>query len=267
VDADQAINYLLAKQPLALATDFDGTISQIAPTPSEAKLHPGCRNSLERLSQVLPLVAIVSGRAAVDVWRLVGLDDVVYIGNHGLERWERGEISVEPMALNHVEHINRIVRAACRVLTSPGIVFEDKGTTAAVHYRLAPDPEFARAEATSVLRKLAAGTDVRVIEGKRVIELRPDLEIDKGTALFDLLNRYELRSAAYAGDDGTDADAFAGLRCWSTPGDRVAVAVAIDSPEVPQRLREEADLVLAGVEGWADLLKQLAQRLEAGGTP
>jgi len=266
MDAAQAINYLLARQPLALATDFDGTISHIAPTPAEAKVHPGCRKSLERLSHILPLVAVVSGRPAKDVQRLVGLDSVVYIGNHGLERWQRGEIHNEPLASKHVEHIKRIVGAARRILTFPGIVFEEKGTTAAVHYRLASDPEFARAEATSVLRKLAAGTGVRVIEGKRVIELRPDLEIDKGTAVFDLLNRYELGSAAYAGDDGTDADAFAGLRCWSSGGDRAALAAAIDSPELPQRLREEADLVLPGVEGWADFLKKLAQGLDAGST-
>jgi trehalose 6-phosphate phosphatase len=265
MDAAQAINYLLARQPLALATDFDGTISQIAPTPARAEVHPDCRKSLEKLSYILPLVAIVSGRPAEDVQRLVGLDSVVYIGNHGLERWERGEIHIAPSASKRVEHIRRIAEAAHSALTFPGLVFEDKGTAAAVHYRLAPDPEFAREEAGRLLRKLAAGTGVKVVEGRGVIELRPDPKINKGTALFDLLKRYQLGSATYAGDDVTDADAFAGLRCWSSAGDRTAVAVAIGSAEVPQRLREDADLVTAGVEGWADFLEKLARRLNAGG--
>ena len=266
MDAAQAIDYLLARQPIALATDFDGTISRIAPTPGQAKVHPGCRESLEKLSQVLPLVAVVSGRPAEDVQRLVGLDRVVYIGNHGLEKWERGELHIEGSVSKRLEHVSRIAEAARGALPYHRLVIEDKGTAAAVHYRLAPDPELAREEAGHLLRKLAAGTGVRVVEGRRVLELRPHAEIDKGTALSNLLRRYQLGSAIYAGDDVTDADAFVGLRCWSSAGYRTAVAVAIGSAEVPQRLMEDADLTLAGVEGWASFLEELARKVEEGGT-
>jgi trehalose 6-phosphate phosphatase len=265
MNAGQAINYLLGRQPLAVATDFDGTISHITPTPAQATVHPGCRESLEKLSHVLPLVAVVSGRPAEDVQRLVGLDKVVYIGNHGLERWERGELHIEASASKGVEHIGRIAEAARRALPYHRVVIEDKGTAAAVHYRLAPNPELAREEAGHLLRKLAAGTGVRVMEGRRVIELRPDAEVDKGTALSNLLRRYQLGSAIYAGDDVTDADAFAGLRCWSSAGDRGAVTVAIVSAEVPQGLSEDADLSLAGVEGWASFLEKLARKVDEGG--
>jgi trehalose 6-phosphate phosphatase len=264
MDATQAINYVLARWPLALATDFDGTISQIAPTPARAEVHQDCRKSLEKLSHILPLVAIVSGRPAEDVQRLVGLDNIVYVGNHGLERWEGGKIHIEPSASKRGELVRKIAEIARGALTCPGLVFEDKGTAAAVHYRLAPDPELAREEAGLLLRKLAAGTGVKVVEGRRVIELRPDPQISKGTALFDLLKRYQLGSAIYAGDDVTDADAFAGLRCWSSAGDRTAVVVAIGSAEMPQRIREDADLIVAGVEGWADFMEKLAGRLRAG---
>ena len=266
MEAAQAIDLILASQPLALATDFDGTISPIAPTPGEAEVHPGCREALRSLSQTLPVVAIVSGRPAEEVRRLVALDGVVYIGNHGLERCERGAVHIEPAASQQVEHIGRIIRAARRVLTSPGLLFEEKGAAAAVHYRLAPNPELARVEVASVLRKLAAGTGVKVVEGRRVIELRPDLEVNKGTALFGLLDAYALRSAVYAGDDVTDADAFMGLRRWSSARDATAVTVAIDSPEMPERLRKDADVVLPGVEAWAEFLKRLVRGLEAGVT-
>jgi trehalose 6-phosphate phosphatase len=263
MDTAQAIESLLVSQPLALATDFDGTISQIAPTPDGALVHPGCRKWLGRLSDILPVVAVVSGRPADDVHRLVGLDGVVYIGNHGLERWEAGEIHIEPSASKQVEHIRRIAGVACRVLTTSGLVFEDKGTAYAVHYRLTPNPDLAREEAASVLRKLAAGTGVKVMEGRRVLELRPDLKIDKGAALFDLLSRYDLASAIYAGDDLTDVDAFAGLRRWACAGESASVAVGIRSSEMPERLSEEADLVLPGVEAWAHLLASLVQALDA----
>jgi len=261
VDTAQAIESLLASQPLALATDFDGTISQIAPTPEGAVVHPDCREWLSRLSEILPLVAIISGRPAEDVRRLVGLDSVVYVGNHGLESWEAGEIHVEPSVSRQVEHIRRIAGAARRVLNSAGMVFEDKGAAYAVHYRQAPRPDLAGEEAAALLRKLAAGTGVKVIEGRRVVELRPDVEIDKGTALFDLLSRHHLGSATYAGDDLTDADAFAGLRRWSSVNDRTSVAVAICSSEMPAQLREGADLVLPDVEAWADFLEQLVRVL------
>jgi trehalose 6-phosphate phosphatase len=262
MDTTQAIESLLASQPLALATDFDGTISQIASTPEGAVVHPDCREWLSRLSEALPLVAIISGRPAEDVHRLVDLESVVYVGNHGLETWESGQIKIEPSASKQVEHIRRIAGAARRVLTGPGIVFEDKGAAYAVHYRQAPDPELAGEEAASVLKKLAAGTGVKVMEGRRVVELRPDLEIDKGTALFDLLSRHHLASATYAGDDLTDADAFAGLRRWSSVNDRASVAVAICSSEMPAQLGKDADLVLPGVEAWADFLEQLVRALK-----
>jgi len=264
VDTAQAIESLLASQPLALATDFDGTISQIAPTPEGAVVHPDCREWLSRLSEILPLVAIISGRPAEDVHRLVDLDSVVYVGNHGLETWKSGQTRIEPSASKQVEHIRRIAAAAHRVLTTPGMVFEDKGAAYAVHYRQVPDPELAGEEAAALLRKLAAGTGVKVIEGRRVVELRPDLEIDKGTALFDLLSRHHLGSATYAGDDLTDAGAFAGLRRWASAGYRASVTVGIRSTEMPERLREDADLILADVEAWADFLEQLVRALDAG---
>jgi trehalose 6-phosphate phosphatase len=264
MDIAQAIDALISTHPLAVVTDFDGTISHIAPTPAGAAADPDCRRWLGQLSRMLPLVAIISGRRAEDVRGLVGLDSIVYVGNHGVERWEKGAIHIEPIVSGQAERTKRIAEAARRVLTSRGLIFEDKGNTAAVHYRQAPDPEAAREEVASVLRKLAAGTGVKVKEGRRVIELRPEAAIDKGNALFDLLSQYDLATVVYAGDDDTDADAFAGLRRWSATGHRRAVAVAIDSPEIPQRLREDADLILEGVEGWARFLEKLVRGLAEG---
>ncbi|HUW94972.1 MAG TPA: trehalose-phosphatase, partial [Anaerolineae bacterium] len=107
------------------------------------------------------------------------------------------------------------------------------------------------------------GTGVRVVEGRRVVELRPSVHVDKGTALFGLLRRHPVRAAVYAGDDVTDVDAFAGMRRWAQQEDGRSVTVAIASPEMPPELSNSADLVVDGVDGWADFLHALLTSLDA----
>lgn len=91
-----------------------------------------------------------------------------------------------------------------------------------------------------------------------MVELRPPLDLNKGTALLGLLRRYAVRSIVYAGDDRTDLDAFKAIHRWGFQEDRRAAAVAVISPEMPPRLGEEADLTVEGVEGMANFLAILA---------
>lgn len=253
----EAVLYLLDAGPLALTTDFDGTVSEIAPTPEQARIHPRCRDNLAELSEQLPLVAVVSGRHVEDVRQLVGLPGVVYVGNHGLERWENGTTYVEPSASEEFLVIRSILENARVELNIPGLLFEEKGTGASIHYRSTSNPSAARKRITSLLRDLAKGKEVEVVEGRRVVELRPALEVNKGSALIDLLGRYDVRGAVYAGDDQTDLDAFAGLRRWADQEGKRAVTVGVISAEMPPELAEEADVTVDGVEGWADFLDDL----------
>jgi trehalose 6-phosphate phosphatase len=263
IDKKKAINHLLDAQPLALTTDFDGTVSEIAPSPELATIHPRCRDSLAELSAKLLLVAVLSGRQVDEVHQLVGLPRVVYAGNHGLERWEEGERYVDPQVAQYVPVIRSILEQARQDLKLPGLLFEDKGVTASIHYRLAVNPTAAREQVTSRLRELAAGTGIKVVEGRRVVELRPPLDVDKGTALLDLLRGYDLGGVIYAGDDRTDLDAFAAIHRWGVEEAKRALAVAVISPEMPPGLMEEADVTVDGVEGWADLLAALVEALSA----
>ncbi len=80
----------LRRSPFGLITDIDGTISQTAPTPQEAKVSPLCRRYLAALCKQLALVATISGRPAAEAKNMIHLDEMVYIGNHGLERWSEG---------------------------------------------------------------------------------------------------------------------------------------------------------------------------------
>ena len=143
------------------------------------------------------------------------------------------------------------------------MVIEEKETGASIHYRLTSDPAVAREQVISVLRDLTEDTGIQLVEGRRVVELRPSLDVNKGTALFDLLTRHPVRAAVYAGDDRTDLDAFTGLRRWEQQEGGRSLAVAISSPEMAADLRQAADVVVEGVEGWADLMDALLTKLDA----
>jgi trehalose 6-phosphate phosphatase len=143
-----------------------------------------------------------------------------------------------------------------------GLGFEEKGVGASIHYRLCPDPNIARAKVLTILGKLCAGTGIKIVEGRRVIELRPSADANKGTALSHLLSEHDIGSAVYAGDDVTDLDAYAGLRRWAEQEGRRCLAVAVNSPEMPPDLGHAADVIVEGVQGWADLMEALLTSLE-----
>lgn len=259
MDMQKEIDYLLAGQPLVLATDFDGTLSTITPTPQSARIHSACRDSLARLSGELALVTVLSGREVEQLRHLVGLVGLVYIGNHGLERWEKGKEYVEPGAFQYAAAIRNVLGRARQELNLPGLLFEEKGTTASIHYRSAQDPVAARKRIASLLRDLAGEPDLKVLEGRRVVELRPPLDLNKGTALLDLLREYDVRGVIYVGDDETDLDAFRAIHRWGLQEERRALAVGVISPEMPRGLMEESDLVVEGVKGVAEFLAVLAE--------
>jgi len=259
MDIREAIDCLLDAQPLALATDFDGTLSTITPTPQMARIHPGCRDGLVKLSDELGLVVVLSGRQVEEVRQLVGLPGVVYIGNHGLERWEKNKKYVEPRAFQYASAIRNILGRARQELKLPGLLFEEKGITASIHYRSAQDPVAARKRIASLLRDLAREPGLKVLEGRRVVELRPPLDLNKGTALLDLLRKYDVRGVIYAGDDKTDLDAFRAIHRWGIQEERRALAVGVISPEMPHGLMEDSDLVVEGVKGVAEFLAILAE--------
>jgi trehalose 6-phosphate phosphatase len=208
-------------------------------------------------------VAVISGREVGDVRKLVGLPGIIYIGNHGLSRWEKGHTYIEPSVSSHLSTLHSIAEEARQLLTMPRLLFEEKGAGISIHYRSTPHPASAKRIVVSVLQDLARGTDVQVLEGRRVVELKPPVSVDKGTAIFELLCGRALGGAIYAGDDRTDLDAFTGLRRWSQQEDTRSLAVAVSSSEMPPELRGAADLFVDGVEGWADFLDALVRSLEA----
>ena len=228
----------LAAEPgrAAVLLDVDGTLSPIVDRPDDARVPDETRHELARLAGRYALVACVSGRPRHEVERMIGVDGVAIVGEHGLE--------LEPGAAEWADRIAEFARG----VDWPA---ERKPLSVSFHFRRADDEAAARAYLTRVAE--AASAEGLVPRwGRMVLEIRPPVDADKGTAVRALVARAGLRRALYAGDDRTDVDAFAGL-----DGLELGVRVAVDSREAPPELREAADIVVDGPEGVLSLLRAL----------
>ena len=199
---------------LALFLDYDGTLVGLRRRPEEARLSPGRRAVLDSISRTAR-VAVVSGRSLADVRALVGLPSLIYVGNHGLEIAEGGMTWTHPAAAGAKRALAAVMREVrSRAAALEGVLVEDKGATAAVHFRLlAPGdvPELKAVVEEAVGRNRGV---LRTVPGKKVIDVRPDVGWDKGRAVIELLGRMgpaKGRQVIYIGDDRTDEDAFRAL--------------------------------------------------------
>jgi trehalose 6-phosphate phosphatase len=256
---------VLNARPSALVSDLDGTLSPIVPTPEEASVLPGCRRALERLRGRLDLVAVVSGRPGSEAKRLLGLDGVVYLGNHGLDRWIGLERPATPPG-GQVGRAWRSLRPALEELKEalagqPGLRFEDKGATISIHYRSAPHPEAVRSRVLAAAAQAAVRHDLAVGEGKRVVELRPSHWAGKGAGLEELAHGCGLRGLVYLGDDHPDLHAFETLAQLRQSEDLLALSVGVVGPESPPELADRADVLLSGPEQVDAFLQDLVETL------
>jgi trehalose 6-phosphate phosphatase len=253
-----SIEKLVRQAPFGLITDVDGTISPIAPTPQEARVSPLCHEYLSILCTNLALVAAISGRPAREVEKMVGIDGIVYIGNHGLERLTGSHYELSRGAEDYPEVIQAVIKEL-QGLSLEGVIVEDKGISASVHYRLAPEPGTARSAIMAAIEGLREKEKLELKSGKKVVDIRPSLPIDKGTAVRDLIESYNLHGGIYLGDDLTDIDAFRAIRSCSVNPDFHGLALGIISPEMPYNLVDEADFTLNGVADVERFLRWLSQ--------
>lgn len=249
---------------LVLLVDIDGTISPIAPTPDLARVDFACRRALAALAAALPLVAAISGRSAAQAASIIGITNMVYVGNHGLERWQRGQVRPDPRAADMAWAVDAALSQLKGKLTLPGVLYEPKGLTASVHYRLSPDPDTARQIILEALQDIAPPLPILIREGRRVVEIRPAVTADKGTAIEGLLGEYQPEGALYLGDDRTDVDAFRALHRWASQKNGWSAAIAVANLETPREVLEEADYSLGGINEVRRFLIWLAQIYSAG---
>jgi trehalose-phosphatase len=246
----------------AILTDVDGTLAPIAARAEDAVVPAPAREALARLSERYGLVGCVSGRQAEEARRLVGLDEIVYAGNHGLELLLPGDESPRPdpsLAGRESEAAEFVAGVDPEALRGAGLRLEDKGPIQALHWRGAEDEGHAEGHAHEIAVEAGhAGLEPRW--GRKVLELRPVGGGGKDAAVASLLAGREIAAAVYAGDDRTDLDAFRRLRELGESGElTAAVCVGIVSPEAPPELPEEADLIVDGPEGWLAILEWLGE--------
>jgi trehalose 6-phosphate phosphatase len=259
----QLFEAIATQRPSGILTDIDGTISHIAPSPDAATVEVRARRALRRLSGILELVAAVSGRAAEDARAMVEVDELVYSGNHGMEWWVDGTLQQSDLATEHVPRVAELLDRAQRELDIEGLLFENKGLTASIHVRETCDPETAEQRVLERVEEHASDLGLRITRGRMVIEIRPPIDLDKGSAVLDLVHRFGLRAGIYYGDDVTDVDAFKALRAVREEGAGQFFAVGVTGPETPSVVLENADATVDGVNGVIESLEQLADLLES----
>jgi trehalose 6-phosphate phosphatase len=242
-DADLLAPLRKARDRTVLVFDVDGVLAPIVARPELSEVPAETRAELERLAAAYLVVACVSGRSGEDARRLVGVGGVRVVGNHGLELDPRAE---------ELAHSLRRFRAT--VPDVPGAWIEDKGLSFTFHYREAPDPEAVEASLEPVARR-AEGAGFEAFRGRKVLEIRPAVRVNKGTAVRALIRESGATRGLYAGDDTTDLDGFDGL---GMAGLEHIVRVAVASTEGPAALREQADVVVTSPAEFLDrILREL----------
>ena len=248
-----------------IVLDFDGTLSEIVPTPDAAVIHPRAAAALSRAVESYALVAILSGRAVRDIAGRVAphvaTGRVTYVGNHGAEFIDGADgrlrvLSEPPEGIPRIlEHLRS---ATCDI---PGMVYEDKRFSASVHFRGAPNPDDAERRlrrASDDARAAVQGLEeLRWFWGRMILEIRPRAAVNKGDAIAALAERHRLDAVIFIGDDTTDTD---GMRRLPTLDGVKAIGVAVLSEETPPELLEVAQYTVDGVEEVADALEELVAR-------
>jgi trehalose 6-phosphate phosphatase len=240
----------------AVLLDVDGVLAPIVQHPDDAHMPETTRRPLIEVAKRYGVVACVSGRRASDARRIVALGSIAYLGSHGSEVLRPG--AVAPELDRELQAWTRRVQAfATEAFDEPlrrlRVRLEDKEAIAALHWRGVPDEDGAQ-QAVEEVAARAEKAGFTTHWGRKVLEIRPPVRIDKGAGVVALLRDRDLAAALYAGDDTTDLDAFAAL---AEAGLDEFVRVAIASAEGPAELAAAADLVLAGPDELAGLLAVL----------
>ena len=229
-----------APDRVALVFDVDGTLAPIAERPELARVPDATRAELERLAGRYLLVACLSGRTGAEAAHLVGVEGIRYVGNHGLE--------LDP----HADEMALAI-ARFRVSVEGRWPIEDKRLSLSFHYRETAE-EASALTALAAIAELAHDDGLDARWGRKVLEVRPRVGMDKGAAVHFLVLDAHASSGLYAGDDATDLDAFRGLADSAL---RHVVRVAVASAESPPGLLEAADLVVGSPAELATLLRLL----------
>ncbi|MEA2155718.1 MAG: trehalose 6-phosphate phosphatase [Solirubrobacteraceae bacterium] len=245
----------------AVLLDIDGTLAPITRHAADASVPEPTRVQLIAVAKRYGLVGCISGRQSSTARQMVSLGSIAYVGNHGAEMLPAGgtEVEIDPEIAAHVDAVRSF---ASDVFTAEmqrlRVRPEDKRAIAAFHWRGAPDEDAAEAAVREVAEQ-AHAAGLATHWGRKVLEVRPPVAIDKGRGVRLLLGGRDFAAGLYVGDDRTDLDAFAALRALVAEGELgAAVCVGVRSDETLPELEEASDLMVDGPPGVRELLSALA---------
>ncbi|MGI8729418.1 MAG: trehalose-phosphatase [Solirubrobacteraceae bacterium] len=244
----------------AVLLDIDGTLAPIVRHADDAYVPEPTRAQLIAVAKRYAVVGCISGRQASNARRIVSLGSIAYVGNHGSELLAPGgsEAEIDPEIAAHQPAVRAFARDAyTRELQRLRVRSEDKQAIAAFHWRGAPDEDAAQ-DALRAVAERAEAEGLFTHWGRKVLEIRPPVVINKGRGVRRLLSGASLGAGLYVGDDKTDIDAFEGLRELVDAGELgAAVCVGVRSDETPSELEQGADLLVDGPIGVRELLTAL----------
>jgi trehalose 6-phosphate phosphatase len=261
----QHLAEVMRVSPAALLSDFDGTLSPVAATPSAAVIAPGVAEALRALTERVDVVGIVTGRGATDAMAKVAVPDLLYVGNHGLEWFEDGAHHVHPAGIGAESALPDALREIEQELMArvplDGVIFENKVYSASIHYRLAADPQHTGDILHGIVNDVASAYGLWVSPGKMVVELRPGERINKGSAVRRLAEERKCRSMAFLGDDVTDTDAFVVLHELRAQANMETCSVGVLTADTHPLVVDHSDYLLDGVTDVVAMLEELVHLL------
>jgi len=246
--------------------DFDGVLSPIVDEPAEAHIHPGAREVLVDLAEVVRAIAVITGRPARQALALGDLDQVgAEIGDHGKELFVFGQYGnerwsstqrrvVSPRPPHGLSTFQRELPGLLRRAHAAAAYVEEKGLAVAVHTRRLPEPGAVRDRLLDPMTELAARHGLAIEPGRNVIEVRSP-GMSKGHAVRTLVGEQDARGFLFAGDDLGDLEAFSAVEELREQG-LPTLLVCVLSDEVAE-LADRADVVVEGPDGVLGLLRQL----------
>lgn len=242
-ECQEEIKKEISQKEVILFLDYDGTLTPIVDTPDLAVISEEMRKVVQDISEILT-VSIVSGRATDDVRGKVKIDGIFYAGSHGFEIVDpKGEVTINSQAQKIRGTIDEVHKKLSERLKGvPGALVENVKYTISSHYRLVSDQDFPKV-AQAVEKILEEYPGLRKTSGKKVFEIRPKIDWDKGKAVEWILEYLNFDAdkdfPIYIGDDTTDEDAFRALK---EKGFGILVAPATKPSEAKYIIKDTAEV-------------------------
>ena len=257
----ETILEIFGKAKNGLFMDFDGTLSRINSIPSQAVISTATPQHINQLTKLIQVVSLISGRSVWDLRDRAPLENVIYIGNHGVEVFDSGTLHVAPDSDKYVASVTDLFRRLENSLKIPGIYWSYKTYSASIHYRATDRPEDVRERLQNLLADRPIPNDLQVFWGKQVLEIRAMTNINKGDAIANIISDKDLQSALFIGDDMTDLDAMNMINKLNKTCSFKGFNVVVTDVETPKSLIEASHYSLEGVSGVEQFIKLLAETL------